>query len=156
MSELPLQDLRIIAVEQYGAGPWGSVHLADLGADVIKVEDPRTGGDISRYVPPYQDGEDSLFFETFNRNKRSISLELTTPAGRSVFEDLVRHSDAVYCNLRGDVPKRLRLRYDVTRKLSPYAGVAYQRRFGGTESLTREQGGRVNDLRFLVGLRSWF
>ncbi len=55
-----------------------------------------------------------------------------------------------------DIDMGLRLRYDVTRKLSPYVGVAYQRRFGGTESLTREQGGRVNDVRFLVGLRSWF
>ena len=55
-----------------------------------------------------------------------------------------------------DIDMGLRLRYDLTRKLSPYAGVAYQRRFGGTQSLTREQGGRVNDVRFLVGLRSWF
>lgn len=55
-----------------------------------------------------------------------------------------------------DIDMGLRLRYDVTRKLSPYVGLAYQRRFGGTESITREQGGRVNDVRFLVGLRSWF
>ena len=49
----PLEDVRIIAVEQYGAGPFGSVHLADLGAEVIKIEDPRVGGDVGRYVPPY-------------------------------------------------------------------------------------------------------
>ena len=98
---LPLSDLRIIAIEQYGAGPFGSVHLADLGAEVIKIEDPRVGGDIGRYVPPYAAGEDSLFFETFNRNKRSLSLDLTVPEGREVFEDLVRNSDAVYSNLRG-------------------------------------------------------
>lgn len=55
-----------------------------------------------------------------------------------------------------DIDIGLRLRYDVARKLSPYVGVAYQRRFGGTESLTREQGGRVNDVRFLLGLRTWF
>ena len=77
----PLEDVRIIAVEQYGAGPFGSVHLADLGAEVIKIEDPRVGGDVGRYVPPYAEGEDSLFFETFNRNKRSLSLDLATPAG---------------------------------------------------------------------------
>jgi len=70
----PLADIRIVAVEQYGAGPFGSVHLADLGAEVIKIEDPASGGDVGRYVPPYQQGEDSLFFEAFNRNKRSISL----------------------------------------------------------------------------------
>lgn len=107
----PLEDVRIVALEQYGAGPFGSVHLADLGAEVIKIEDPNTGGDVGRYVPPFQEGEDSLFFETFNRNKRSMSLDVTTTAGRAVFEDLVRVSDAVYSNLRGDVPARLKLLY---------------------------------------------
>ena len=80
----PLADIRIIAIEQYGAGPFGSVHLADLGAEVIKIEDPATGGDIGRYVPPYQEGEDSLFFEAFNRNKLSLSLDLNTSGGRAV------------------------------------------------------------------------
>ena len=55
-----------------------------------------------------------------------------------------------------DIDAGLRLRYDVTRQISPYVGVAYQRRFGGTESLTRNSGGKVNDTRFLVGLRTWF
>ena len=76
----PLEDVRVVAVEQYGAGPFGSVHMADLGAQVIKIEDPRVGGDVGRYVPPYAQDEDSLFFETFNRNKRSLSLDLTTEA----------------------------------------------------------------------------
>jgi crotonobetainyl-CoA:carnitine CoA-transferase CaiB-like acyl-CoA transferase len=107
----PLDDIRIVAVEQYGAGPFGSVHLADLGADVIKIEDPRNGGDVGRYVPPHQSGEDSLFFEAFNRNKRSLNLDLHTAAGQSVLRDLVACSDAVYSNLRGDIPERLRLRY---------------------------------------------
>lgn len=112
----PLEDLRIVAIEQYGAGPFGSVHLADLGADIIKIEDPATGGDVGRHVPPFQAEEDSLFFETFNRNKRSLSLDLDNQAGRRVFEDLVRTADAVYSNLRGDVPARLRIRY---RDLAP-------------------------------------
>jgi crotonobetainyl-CoA:carnitine CoA-transferase CaiB-like acyl-CoA transferase len=107
----PLEDVRIIAVEQYGAGPFGSLLLADLGAEVIKIEDPNTAGDVGRYVPPFQEGEDSLFFETFNRNKRSLSLDITTKAGREVFEDLVKISDAVWSNLRGDVPERLRITY---------------------------------------------
>ncbi|MGH7659836.1 MAG: CaiB/BaiF CoA transferase family protein, partial [Vulcanimicrobiaceae bacterium] len=115
----PLQDVRILAVEQYGAGPWGTLHLADLGADVIKIEDPRTAGDISRYIPPHQSGTDSLFFETFNRNKRTIDLDLLTDAGRSVFLDLVRVSDAVFSNLRGDIPERLRIRYDDLKDVNP-------------------------------------
>src|SRR5215212_1134595 len=95
----PLEDVRIVAVEQYGAGPWATLQLADLGAEVIKIEDPASQGDVGRYVPPFQDGEDSLFFETFNRNKRSVSLDLRHPDGRAVFEDLVRNADGVYSNL---------------------------------------------------------
>ncbi|MDE2571417.1 MAG: CoA transferase [bacterium] len=115
----PLEDIRIIAVEQYGAGPFGSMHLADLGADVIKIEDPRGGGDVSRYIPPHQAGEDSLFFESFNRNKRSLSLDLQNEAGYRVFRDLVSHADAVYSNLRGDIPERLRLRYADLKDANP-------------------------------------
>jgi crotonobetainyl-CoA:carnitine CoA-transferase CaiB-like acyl-CoA transferase len=115
----PLEDVRIVAVEQYGAGPWGSLHLADLGADVIKVEDPRTGGDVSRYVPPRQQGEDSLFHEAFNRNKRSIQLDLSTPAGTEVLHDLLRDADALSTNLRGDVVARLGLTYADLREVNP-------------------------------------
>lgn len=114
----PLEDVRVVAIEQYGAGPFGSVHLADLGAEILKIEDPSTGGDVGRYVPPFAEDEDSLFFETFNRNKRSISLDVAGPAGREVLEDLVRVSDAVYSNLRGDVPERLEIRYDDLRHLN--------------------------------------
>ena len=135
-----LEDVRIIAVEQYGAGPFGSLHLADLGADVIKIEDPRTGGDVGRYVPPFAEGEDSLFFETFNRNKRSLSLDILNPAGRAVFEDLVRVSDAVYSNLRGDVPARLRLRYEDLRDVNPAVVSCSLSAFGMTGPRAAEPG----------------
>jgi crotonobetainyl-CoA:carnitine CoA-transferase CaiB-like acyl-CoA transferase len=115
----PLADVRILAVEQFGAGPWATLQLADLGAQVIKIEDPSVGGDVGRYVPPYQDGEDSLFFETFNRGKRSISLDLRTPAGRRAFEGLIPHVDGIYANLRGDQPAKLRLRYEDLEHLNP-------------------------------------
>jgi crotonobetainyl-CoA:carnitine CoA-transferase CaiB-like acyl-CoA transferase len=85
----PFADLRVIAIEQYGAGPWATMQLADLGADVIKIEDPRSGGDVGRYVPPYQEGTDSLFFESFNRGKRSVLLDLRDPVGREAFERLL-------------------------------------------------------------------
>lgn len=116
---LPLDGVRVLALEQFGAGPWGTLQLADLGAGVIKVEDPASGGDVGRHVPPFQEGEDSLFFETFNRNKRSISLDLRRPEARPVLEDLVRSVDVVYSNLRGDQPERLRIRYDDLRGVNP-------------------------------------
>lgn len=115
----PLEDVRIVSLEQYGAGPFGSLHLADLGAQIIKIEEPGSGGDVGRYVPPYAEDEDSLFFETFNRNKRSVSLDIATPAGREVFEDLIGCSDAVYSNLRGDVPDKLRITYEHLKHVNP-------------------------------------
>lgn len=129
---LPLSDVRIIAIEQYGAGPFGSGHLADLGAEVIKIENPTQDGDVGRKVPPFQEGNDSLFFESVNRNKRSIDLDITQKAGREVFEDLVSVSDAVFSNLRGDVPEQLRITYDHLSVVNPAIVCASLSGFGMT------------------------
>jgi crotonobetainyl-CoA:carnitine CoA-transferase CaiB-like acyl-CoA transferase len=115
----PLENVRILAVEQFGAGPFGTMHLADLGAEVIKIEDPAEGGDVARYVPPYIGQQDSLYFQSFNRNKLSLTLDLRKEDGRQVFEDLVRVSDGVYNNLRGDLPRRLGLDYAALGQLNP-------------------------------------
>lgn len=115
----PLTGLRIVAIEQFGAGPFGTLLLADLGAEVIKVEDPATGGDVGRTVPPGADKGSSLYFEAFNRGKRSIALDLTSLAGREVFSRLVATADAVYNNLRGDLPERLGLTYAALSKINP-------------------------------------
>jgi crotonobetainyl-CoA:carnitine CoA-transferase CaiB-like acyl-CoA transferase len=115
----PLSGLRILAVEQFGAGPFGTMYLADLGAEVIKVEDPIAGGDVGRYIPPGQVGTDSLYFETFNRGKRSIAIDLKQAAGRSVFERLVTTADVVFSNLRGDQPDRLGLTYSALEHVNP-------------------------------------
>ena len=147
----PLADVRIIAIEQYAAGPFGSVQLADLGADVIKIEDPATGGDIGRYVPPLQEDEDSLFFETFNRNKRSIGVDLKAPAGRAVFEDLVRVSDVVYSNVRGDVPQSLRINYADLKHLNPRIVCCPLTGYGMTGSRRDELGYDY----FLQGIAGW-
>jgi crotonobetainyl-CoA:carnitine CoA-transferase CaiB-like acyl-CoA transferase len=119
MQRGPLADLRVLAIEQFGAGPWGSMQLADLGADVIKLEDPTVGGDVGRYVPPYQEGQHSLYFESFNRNKRSIALDLKDPRSRPVFTDLVAGVDVVFSNLRGDQPDRLGLRFEHLEQFNP-------------------------------------
>lgn len=130
MSSLPLQGIRILAVEQYGAGPYGSMHLADLGAEVIKIESP-PGGDVSRATGPYYLGEgDSQFFQTFNLNKRSLRLDLKAPAGREVFERLVGSADAVLNNLRGDQPAKLGLDYATLGKLNPKIVCAHLSAYG--------------------------
>jgi crotonobetainyl-CoA:carnitine CoA-transferase CaiB-like acyl-CoA transferase len=115
----PLTGLRIVAIEQFGAGPFGTLLLADLGAEVIKIEDPAAGGDVGRSIPPGAEGGSSLYFEAFNRGKRSIALDLRSPAGREVFSRLVATADAVYNNLRGDLPDRLGLSYAALGEINP-------------------------------------
>lgn len=119
IADLPLSGVRVLSFEQFGAGPFATLQLADLGAEVIKVEDPRYGGDVGRTVPPYRVDGTSLFFESFNRGKRSIALDLRRPEGRETFEKLVPDIDAVFCNLRGDQAARLGLRYADLRHLNP-------------------------------------
>ena len=114
-----LHGVRVLSIEQFGAGPFGTLHLADLGAEVIKIENPKTGGDVSRNVPPATIPGDSLYFQSFNRNKRSLTLDLKHPDGRQVFLDLVRVSDAVFYNLRGDQPPKLGLTYEQLQPINP-------------------------------------
>jgi crotonobetainyl-CoA:carnitine CoA-transferase CaiB-like acyl-CoA transferase len=130
-SGLPLAGLRILAVEQYGAGPAGTVYLADLGAEVIKVENLREGGDVGRRVGPHFFGEgDSQFFQTFNRNKRSVAIDLQHPEGRAVFRDLARGAEGVIDNLRGDLPAKLGLTYDALRDVNERIVCAHLSAYG--------------------------
>lgn len=108
----PLHSVRILAISQFGAGPFATTVLGDLGADVIKIEDFSAGGDVARYVPPFEIEGDSLYFQSFNRGKKSLALDLRSPDGMSVFRDLVLVSDAVFNNLRGDLPGKLGLTYE--------------------------------------------
>ena len=128
---LPLAGTRVIAVEQYGAGPYGSMFLADLGAEVIKIENPTTGGDVSRATGPFFLGDnDSEFFQTFNANKKSFSLNLKAPGGRAVFERLVGSADAVLNNLRGDQPAKLGLDFATLSTLKPSIVCAHLSAYG--------------------------
>ena len=117
---LPLSSVRIASVEQYGAGPFGTQHLADLGAEVIKIENFHDGGDIGRAVGPQFFGPgDSHFYEAFNRNKRSLGLDLKHPKGQEIFRKLVERSDAVFDNLRGDLPTKLGITYAQLANVNP-------------------------------------
>ena len=115
----PLEGVRILAVSQFGAGPFGTQVLADLGAEIIKIEDPAVGGDSARYVLPYLAEQDSLFFQSFNRGTKSLTLNLQHPAGQAVLHDLVKVSDAVFNNARGDLPARLGLTYEALKAVNP-------------------------------------
>ncbi len=136
----PLDGVRILAVSQFGAGPFATLNLADLGAEVIKIEDPASGGDVTRYVPPVIDKADSLYFQAFNRGKKSIGINLKDPDGISVFHQLVKLSDAVFNNLRGDLPARLGLTYDQLKHLNPAIVTCSLSGFGRTGPRSKEPG----------------
>jgi crotonobetainyl-CoA:carnitine CoA-transferase CaiB-like acyl-CoA transferase len=132
---LPLEGVRILAVEQYGAGPFGTQHLADLGAEVIKIENPADGGDIGRAVGPYFFAPgDSHFHEAFNRNKKSLTLDLKSAGGQAVFADLVKGADATFDNLRGDLPAKLGLTYGQLRAHNPRIVCGHLSAYGRTGS----------------------
>ena len=119
-----LKNLKILSVEQYGAGPFGTQFLVDLGAEVIKIETPQMGGDMARTVGPswfkgLPQNASSVFFQGLNRGKKSITLDLSQPVGIEVFQKLVTTADAVTHNLRGDVPEKLGLTYEKLKKFNP-------------------------------------
>src|SRR6202011_1559838 len=113
----PLVGIRVLEVGNYMAGPFCGMQLADLGAEVIKVEPP-DGGDQVRSMAPLLDGEGSAFVR-LNRNKRSIALNLKSADGKEVFRKLVRTADVVVENLRPGTMVDLGLGYDALRELNP-------------------------------------
>lgn len=131
----PLAGIRVLAIEQYGAGPFASLYLSDMGAEVIKIEPTlsgtQKGGDSARQSGPHFLGEnDSQFFQTFNLGKRSIALDLKSPAGRAVFEKLVGTADAVMNNLRGDQPDKLGITHQALKTVKPSIVCAHLSGYG--------------------------
>src|SRR5919109_5678142 len=98
MADPPLQGIRALEVGNFMAAPFCTLQLADLGADVIKVENP-DGGDQVRTTAPFLQGESSGFIR-LNRNKRSLALDLKAPRGKEVFRRLVQSADVLVENLR--------------------------------------------------------
>jgi crotonobetainyl-CoA:carnitine CoA-transferase CaiB-like acyl-CoA transferase len=116
----PLQGLRILSFEQFGAGPYGSMFFADLGAEVIKIENAAMGGDPARHVGPHMLGPgQSEYYQTWNMNKKSVALDIKTPEGRAAFERLAKDADAVINNLRGDQPDKLGIDYARLKRINP-------------------------------------
>ena len=114
----PLMGVRVLDLTQALAGPMATRLLADLGAEVIKIEIPGTGDSSRRMGTNYPEGE-SLYFMTFNRNKKSISLDLRNPRGREVFYRLAEVSDVVIDNFRPGVTRRLGVDHETLLGYNP-------------------------------------
>jgi len=121
----PLAGIRVLDFTHAAAGPFASMFLADMGAEVIKVENPK-GGDGSRSmgVPmPSHDARDSDYYVALNRNKRNIAIDLASPAGLAIAKELVSRCDVVLENFRPNVMSRLGLGFEQLRELRP--GLVY-------------------------------
>ena len=118
MNAKPLDGVRVLTLEQFGAGPYGTMFLAELGAEVIKIEPPE--GDPSRHVGPHKLGPaDSEYFQAWNLGKKSVRLDIKSPEGRRQFEALVKTADCVVNNLRGTQPAKLGLDYASLASIRP-------------------------------------
>jgi crotonobetainyl-CoA:carnitine CoA-transferase CaiB-like acyl-CoA transferase len=127
----PLEGLRVLSVEAWAAGPYGSQLLASLGAEVIKIENPRTGGDPARHVGPHLVGDgDSQYFQAWNTSKKSVELDLKSREGRRDFESLVPTASAVINNLRGDQPAKLGLDFATLALINPAVVCAHISAYG--------------------------
>ncbi|MYC08415.1 MAG: CoA transferase [Chloroflexi bacterium] len=115
---LPLQGIKVIDFSQILAGPFCTMLLSDMGADVIKIEKPNGGDDTRRYGPPFIEGESAAFL-TLNRNKRSIVLDLKSEQGIAVVRRMLEDADVMIHNFRPGVVDRMGLGYDDVSALNP-------------------------------------
>ncbi len=114
----PIAGIRILDLSQMLAGPYGTMILADLGAEVIKIERPG-GGDIARGMPPHFFHGESVYFISMGRNKKSLCLDLKAEEGLEIFYRLVRLSDVVYDNFRSGILEKLRIDYETLKQINP-------------------------------------
>jgi len=114
----PLAGIRILDLSQLLAGPYGTMILADLGAEVIKIEKPGEG-DIGRGMPPHFFHGESVYFISINRSKKSMTLDLKAKEGLNIFYRLVGLSDVVYDNFRPGVLEKLGIDYEKLKKINP-------------------------------------
>lgn len=120
-----LSDLIVLDLTRVLAGPYCTMMLADFGANVIKIETPKTGDD-TRAFGPYINGE-SLYYANVNRNKKGVTLNLKSPEGKQMFIDMVKKADVVVENFRPGIMDKLGLGYDVLKEINPqiiYAAVS--------------------------------
>ena len=116
--KLPLQNIKVIDFSQILAGPFCTMLLADMGADVVKIEKPNGGDDTRRYGPPFIEGESAAFL-TLNRNKRSIVLDLKSEQGIAIVRRMLEDADVMIHNFRPGVVDRMGLAYEDVSALNP-------------------------------------
>ncbi|MFH0983615.1 MAG: CaiB/BaiF CoA-transferase family protein [Planctomycetota bacterium] len=116
--DLPLSGIRVLDLSRILAGPWCTMMLGDLGADVIKVERPGTGDDTRTWGPPFAGGE-SAYYLCCNRNKKSIVIDLQNPRGTEVVKELARVCDVLVENFTPGLTKRFGLDYETLCELNP-------------------------------------
>ncbi|WP_214469855.1 CaiB/BaiF CoA-transferase family protein [Mesorhizobium sp. dw_380] len=124
MAEPPLKGVRVVELARILAGPWAGQLLADLGADVIKVESPDGGDDTRKWGPPFvmgKDGENlsAAYYHSCNRGKRSIAIDFSTPEGAETVRRLVATSDVLIENFKLGGLKKYGLDYDSLREINP-------------------------------------
>jgi formyl-CoA transferase len=139
MSRLPALDgIRVLELANYMAGPFCGMLLADMGAEVVKIENPR-GGDFSRESAPFVNGE-SAGFMALNRNKKSVAINLKDPKGRELFRDLARGADVILENYRPGTTSDLGIDYDAIRRINPRIVYASASGFGQTGPYSQRPG----------------
>ncbi len=111
--------VRVLDLSRMLAGPYGSMLMADLGADVVKIEEPDGGDPMRAMGPPFLASGESAYFLSVNRNKKSLALDLTTPAGRAVLHDLARVADVVWDNFRPGITAKLGADYETLKAVNP-------------------------------------
>src|SRR3954453_9125409 len=115
----PLAGVRVLDLTRVLAGPLGTMVLADLGADVIKVERPDGGDDLRHWGPPFTPDGESVYFLAVNRNKRSVAIDLRTDEGRALFLELARSADVVVENFRPGTLDDLGIGWKALRDANP-------------------------------------
>jgi formyl-CoA transferase/CoA:oxalate CoA-transferase len=134
-----LADLRVLDFSRVWAGPYCTMMLAELGADVIKVENP-DGGDETRRYPPFFDGSESAYFASFNRGKRSLAIDLKHPGGRDLVHKLARYADVVVENFTPGVTHRLGIDYPTLGSINPRLVYCSISAFGQTGPMASRKG----------------
>ena len=114
----PLQGIRVIDLSRIVVGPYCSMVLGDMGADVIKIEIPEIGDDTRMWGPPFAGGE-SAYFISLNRNKRSLTLNLKSEKGKEILRQIIAEADVLIENFRMGTRDKMGFGYESVKKLNP-------------------------------------